>query len=113
MARQAQQDFYETIYQVVELIPPGRVTSYGAIAAFLGQRGGARLVGYALTAANKQGRRIPAHRVVNRNGQLTGKAHFPPPGMQALLAQEGVPVEDDQVQDFAERFWDPAVALGW
>ncbi|MGB3619465.1 MAG: MGMT family protein [Catalinimonas sp.] len=103
----------EDIYDVVRQVPPGRVTTYGAIAAYLGTKGGARLVGWAMNQAHihpTEGRpTVPAHRVVNRIGLLTGKHHFGAPDrMQRLLEAEGVRVQDDKVQDFDERFWDPA-----
>ncbi len=105
-------DFFEQVYQVVRLIPKGRVTSYGAIASYLGTKGSSRLVGYAMNAAHGVLPPVPAQRVVNRNGLLTGKHHFGHPGrMQELLEAEGVLVKDDQVADFKNRFWDPAVAL--
>lgn len=105
-------DFFDQVYQVVRLIPPGRVTSYGTIAAYLGSKGSSRLVGYAMNAAHGQQPPVPAQRVVNRNGLLTGKHHFAyPTHMQELLEAEGIEVKDDQVVDFKNRFWDPAVAL--
>ncbi len=105
-------DFYVQVYQVVRLIPPGRVSSYGAIAAYLGSKSSSRLVGYAMNAAHSQHPPVPAQRVVNRNGFLTGKHHFAYPNhMQELLEAEGVEVKADQVVDFKNRFWDPAVAL--
>lgn len=105
-------DFFDQVYQVVRLIPPGRVTSYGAIAAYLGSKGSSRLVGYAMNAAHGQQPPVPAQRVVNRNGLLTGKHHFDYPNhMQELLEAEGIQVKDDQIQDFKNCFWDPAVAL--
>ena len=105
-------DFFDQVYQVVRLIPPGRVTSYGAIAAYLGSKGSSRLVGYAMNAAHGQQPPVPAQRVVNRNGLLTGKHHFAyPEHMQELLEAEGIQVKDDQIQDFKNCFWDPAVAL--
>jgi len=105
-------DFFDQVYQVVRLIPPGRVTSYGAIAAYLGSKGSSRLVGYAMNAAHGQQPPVPAQRVVNRNGLLTGKHHFAYPNhMQELLEAEGIQVKDDQIQDFKNCFWDPAVAL--
>lgn len=105
-------DFFDQVYQVVRLIPPGRVTSYGAIANYLGSKGSSRLVGYAMNAAHGQQPPVPAQRVVNRNGLLTGKHHFAYPNhMQELLEAEGIEVKDDQVVDFKNRFWDPAVAL--
>ena len=103
-----EKDFYADVYAVVRQIPPGRVTSYGAIAAYLGSRRGARLVGWAMNQAHGHPD-VPAHRVVNRAGLLTGKHHFGPPDrMEQLLAAEGVEVAGDQVQAFADRFWDPA-----
>lgn len=102
-------DFYERVYEIVRLIPRGRVTTYGAIARCLNRKGAARMVGYALTASNRQGiTNVPAQRVVNRNGLLTGKAHFGAPNrMQQLLEAEGVRVEQDRVVDFDNLFWDP------
>jgi len=105
-------DFYDQVYQVVRLIPHGRVTSYGAIATYLGSKGSSRLVGYAMNSAHGQQPPVPAHKVVNRNGLLTGKHHFAyPHHMQELLEAEGIKVKDDQIQDFKNCFWDPAVAL--
>jgi methylated-DNA-protein-cysteine methyltransferase-like protein len=108
--RRSRQDFYLDVYAVVQSVPYGRVTTYGAIAAFLGSAGAARMVGYALNALALQDRHtVPAHRVVNRNGLLTGKHYFGEPNrMQALLEAEGVQVRDDQVQDMPRVFWDPA-----
>jgi methylated-DNA-protein-cysteine methyltransferase-like protein len=106
-----QPDLYETIYAIVREIPRGRVTSYGAIARALGLTSGARVVGYAMNAAHSHPD-VPAHRVVNRNGLLTGKHHFgSPTAMQSMLEGEGHIVVDDAVQDFQRVFWDPA-ALG-
>lgn len=110
-AAQRRTNFFQDVYEVVKLIPVGRVTSYGAIAAYLGSKGSARMVGWALIASHAQ-QGIPAYRVVNRNGMLTGKQHFDNPnGMQESLEKEGVQVKDDQVVDFATRFWDPAKEL--
>lgn len=96
----------------MRLIPRGRVTSYGAIAAYLGAKGSARMVGYAMNAAHSQKPKVPAHRVVNRNGLLSGKHHFPTPfTMQELLEKEKVKVENGQVVDFKKKFWDPSVEL--
>lgn len=107
----ADNKFFEDVYQVVKLIPKGRVTSYGAIANYLGVRSGARLVGYALNASFKYDN-IPAQRVVNRNGLLTGKHHFrEPQQMENLLILEGVTVENDIVVDFENIFWDPSKEL--
>ena len=102
------QDFFSQVYQVVALIPSGRVTSYGAIAKCLGTPKSSRMVGYAMNAAHTLEPPVPAHRVVNRNGLLTGKHHFHPPElMQQLLEAEGIQVKNDQVQDFKNIFWDP------
>ena len=102
--------FFEKVYQVTALIPYGRVTSYGAIANYLGASRSARMVGWALNNSNKA--EVPAHRVVNRKGLLTGKHHFKGSNlMQQLLESEGVVVVDNQVQDFDEIFWDPGKEL--
>lgn len=104
-------NFFQDVYDVVRLVPPGRVTSYGAIAAYLGAKGSARMVGWALIASHSQ-QGIPAYRVVNRNGLLTGKQHFESfDAMQAQLEREGIEVKNDQVVDFEKRFWDPAKEL--
>ena len=100
--------FFERVYEVVRLIPPGRVTSYGAIARYLGTGRSARMVGWALNTSHTSGTFVPAHRVVNRQGLLTGKHHFGTPGlMQQLLENEGIIIENDRIINFAERFWDP------
>jgi methylated-DNA-protein-cysteine methyltransferase-like protein len=104
-------NFYDDVYQVVRLIPPGRVTSYGAIAAYLGTKGSSRVVGYAMGASGTAQPPVPAHRVVNRNGLLSGKFHFGDDTMEQLLASEGIMVIDNQVQNFHELFWDPATEL--
>jgi methylated-DNA-protein-cysteine methyltransferase-like protein len=102
---------YELIFDIVRQIPSGRVTSYGAIARCIGTGSSARLVGWAMHAA-KAFDDVPAHRVVNSKGLLTGKHHFHPPGlMQELLEQEGICVVNDQIKDFQQRFWDPAQLL--
>ncbi len=102
------EDFFSKVYEVVKQIPPGRVTSYGAIAACLGTPGSARMVGWAMNASHCASDFIPAHRVVNRNGLLTGKHHFDTPSaMQELLESEGIQVVDEQVVDFKRVFWDP------
>lgn len=101
---------FDLIYQVVREIPVGRVTSYGAIAAYLGMKGGARMVGWAMNASHTLAD-IPAHRVVNRNGVLTGKNFFGGDRMQELLASEGIRVQDDQILEFKSHFWDPAIEL--
>ena len=104
--------FYDQIYQVVRLVPPGRVTSYGAIAAYLGVKSSSRMVGYAMNASHTAFPPVPAQRVVNRNGMLTGKFHFGNEGlMQQLLENEGIVVQDDKVINFKAVFWDPAIEL--
>lgn len=106
-------DFYEKVYETTRMVPPGRVTSYGAIARYLGTGLSARVVGWALNNSQAQDPFVPAHRVVNRNGLLTGKVHFhPPSAMQELLENEGIKVENDAVVDFEEHFWDPMKELG-
>ena len=103
-------DFYAKVYAVVRQVPYGRVTSYGAIANYLGAPRSARMVGYAMNLSHDKD--VPAHRVVNRNGLLTGKFHFAGIHlMQQLLESEGVRVVNDAVQDFDRLFWDPAKAL--
>ncbi len=103
--------FFEDVWDVVRLIPKGRVTTYGTIANYLGTRMSARMVGWAMNAAHVLGD-VPAQRVVNRNGMLSGKAHFgSPTRMQELLEADGVEVLNDTVQDFQTRFWDPAIEL--
>jgi len=104
--------FFELVYDVARQIPRGRVTSYGAIAACLGTKLSARMVGWAMNGAGRVRPKVPAHRVVNRIGMLTGKHHFPDPdSMQRLLEKEGVKVKDDCVVDFKKLFWDPAREL--
>ncbi|WP_242926951.1 MGMT family protein [Pontibacter vulgaris] len=104
-------NFFSDVYEVVRLIPEGRVTSYGAIASYLGSKGSARMVGWALIASHPAVN-IPAHRVVNRVGMLTGSQHFEGPNaMQERLEKEGVKVKNDQVVDFDKLFWDPAKEL--
>lgn len=100
--------FYDRVYEVARQIPPGRVTSYGAIAEYLGMKGSSRMVGYAMNGSGDVFPPVPAHRVVNRNGMLTGKHHFPSPDlMQQMLESEGVKVENDKVVEFARLFWKP------
>jgi methylated-DNA-protein-cysteine methyltransferase-like protein len=102
------QDFFDRVYAVVRLIPEGRVTSYGAIARYIGSPGSARTVGWAMNASHLYDELIPAHRVVNRLGMLTGKHHFRHPDMmQELLESEGIQVENDKVVNFEKHFWDP------
>ena len=104
-------NFYDEVYQVVRLIPKGRVTSYGAIAEYLGTKGSSRMVGYAMGACGGVQPPVPAHRVVNRVGLLSGKFHFGGDTMEQLLASEGIEVKDNQVQNFRELFWDPSTEL--
>lgn len=104
-------DFFDQVYEVVRLIPSGRVTSYGAIANYLGTKSGARMVGWAMNASHVLPD-VPAHRVVNRNGFLTGKMHFEDLNeMQRLLENEGIAIKKDQVQDFKLLFWNPMTEL--
>ena len=104
--------FYEQVYKVVRQIPNGRVSSYGAIAAYLGTRGSSRMVGYAMNASHTAYPKVPAQRVVNRNGLLSGKFHFGSSDlMQQLLENEGIKVVNDKVLDFKNIFWDPSVEL--
>ncbi|MEO7119676.1 MAG: MGMT family protein [Ginsengibacter sp.] len=108
-----QYSFFEDVYAVVRQIPKGRVTSFGAIANYLGTRLSARMVGWAMNGAHDIMPKVPAHRVVNRNGMLTGKAHFGTPTlMEDLLRKEKVKVENDTVVDFDKLFWDPLKELG-
>ena len=111
---QKDQNFFEQVYDVARLIPKGRVTSYGAIANCLGTKLSARMVGWAMNGAHKIKPKIPAHRVVNRNGMLSGKHHFKTPTyMEELLKKEGVKVKNDKIIDFNEKFWDPGTELGF
>lgn len=104
--------FFEKVYQVVIQIPYGRVTSYGAIARYLGTGGSARMVGWAMNASHNNPEQLPAHRVVNRNGLLTGKHHFGGAElMQQLLESEGVVIIDSQIVNFDSCFWDPTKEL--
>lgn len=108
----AEKDFFQMVYQVVRLIPKGRVTSYGAIAAYLGAKTSSRLVGYAMNGAHRVKPKVPAHRVVNRNGLLSGKHHFETPfQMQELLEKEKIKVKNDKVLDFKKVYWDPMEEL--
>jgi methylated-DNA-protein-cysteine methyltransferase-like protein len=107
-------DFFADVMAVVRQIPKGRVTSYGAIAKYLGAARSSRMVGYCMNNAHRVKPKVPAHRVVNRIGMLTGKHHFATPEqMQELLEKEGVKVKDDQVTGFQQVFWDPAAELGF
>ncbi len=105
-------NFFEDVYEVVKLIPRGRVTTYGAIARYLGTKMSARMVGWAMNAAHGL-YPIPAHRVVNSQGLLTGRSHFKTPStMQKRLEKDGVRVANDKVIDFEKRYWDPSKELG-
>lgn len=105
-------NFFQDVFELVRLIPAGRVTSYGAIATYLGQKGSARMVGWALNKSITDNHQLPAHRVVNRNGMLSGKMHFPTSThMQEMLEKEGIKVEKDQIVNFHTYFWDPSVEL--
>lgn len=106
----AQENTFDAIYEVVCLIPRGRVSTYGAIAAYLGMKSGARMVGWAMNASHTLPE-VPAHRVLNRVGALTGKHFFGGNRMQELLEAEGIQVENDQILDFKNKFWDPSVEL--
>jgi len=104
--------FFENVYDVVRQIPRGRVTSFGAIANYLGTKMSARMVGWAMNGAHNASPKVPAHRVLNRNGMLTGKAHFSTPTlMEELLLKEKIKVENDTVIEFKKLFWDPAKEL--
>ena len=104
--------FFADVYEVVRQIPKGRVTSYGAIAAYLGTKLSARMVGWAMNAAHTVKPKVPAHRVVNRNGMLTGKHHFATPTlMEELLKKEGIVVSNETVEQFDKKFWDPSIEL--
>jgi methylated-DNA-protein-cysteine methyltransferase-like protein len=107
-------DIYMAIYDVVRKVPKGRVTTYGHIAAAIGMKSGARMVGYAMNHCHGVKPKVPAHRVVNSAGLLTGKAHFGPGDEMAdLLAKEGITVSDNKVQNFSQLLWDPAIELGF
>ncbi len=108
------ENFFELVYEVASQIPKGRVTSYGAIARCLGTKMSARMVGWAMNGSRKAKIKIPAHRVVNRNGMLVGKHHFKTPDeMEMLLKKEGVKVKNNTVVDFEKLFWDPVKELGF
>ncbi len=120
-------DFFELVYEIARMVPKGRVTSYGAIGKYLGSARSARMVGWAMNGAPRSPRAtlatsgcpkgrgpkpVPAHRVVNRNGELTGKHHFGHPNlMQQLLKKEGIKVKNDKIINFEKLFWDPAKEL--
>ena len=105
-------DFFSKVYEVTKRIPYGRITSYGAIARYLGSGRSARMVGWALNVSHSNREFIPAHRVVNRNGLLTGKHHFGNSStMEQLLENEGIIIENDRIINFEEKFWDPGIEL--
>ncbi|TMI65142.1 MAG: MGMT family protein [Bacteroidetes bacterium] len=107
------ESFFELVFEVARQIPKGRVTSYGAIANALGTRSSARMVGWAMNGAGRVKPKVPAHRVVNRIGMLSGKFHFgSPDAMENLLKKEGIKVKNDKVVDFEKLFWDPAEEWG-
>lgn len=109
---QAGSDFFQLVYEVARHIPKGRVTSYGAIAKYLGSARSSRMVGWAMNNSHAQKKFVPAHRVVNRNGELTGKHHFGHPKlMEQLLKKEGIKVQKDKIVNFQKYFWDPAIEL--
>jgi len=108
--RDEKNSFFELVYDVVRLMPSGRVTSYGAVARYLGAARSARMVGWAMNASGKY-LDIPAHRVVNKQGLLTGKAHFKGVPMEELLVGEGIEIIDNQIQNFEQIFWDPQKEL--
>jgi methylated-DNA-protein-cysteine methyltransferase-like protein len=104
--------FFKRVHQVAQLIPYGRFTTYGAIAEYLGSKGSARMVGWAMNGSHHAKENIPAHRVVNRIGMLTGKHHFGEASlMQKLLEAEGIKIENDQIVEFEKYFWNPAKEL--
>jgi methylated-DNA-protein-cysteine methyltransferase-like protein len=110
--QKASDDFFSKVYEVTRCIPYGRITSYGAIARFLGSGRSARMVGWALNGSHRNQDFIPAHRVVNHKGLLTGKHHFGnSTTMAQLLENEGIIIEDDQIINFDEKFWNPATEL--
>jgi methylated-DNA-protein-cysteine methyltransferase related protein len=113
MKSKPESDFFYMVYEVVRLIPKGRVTSYGAIAKYLGVKGSSRMVGWAMNSSHSHHSPVPAHRVVNREGLLTGKNHFASPKMmEELLENEGIKVKADKVVNFKNHFWDPSEELG-
>lgn len=108
--KEPSKDFFTDVYEVVKLIPKGRVTSYGAIANYLGAKMSSRMVGWALNGS--AGKDVPAHRVVNRNGVLTAKHHFKAPNtMKHLLEREGIKVSNDKIINFTDYFWNPTTEL--
>ena len=112
MPKTKENNFFESVYEVVKLIPRGRATSYGAIAKYLGTAKSSRMVGWALNQSHFLKEKIPAHRVVNRNGILSGKAHFSnPEEMKILLENDGLIIKNDTIMNFDKVFWDPSIEL--
>jgi methylated-DNA-protein-cysteine methyltransferase related protein len=112
LKQKANDDFFSKVYEVTKCIPYGRITSYGAIAHYLGSGRSARMVGWALNASHSNKEFVPAHRVVNHNGLLTGKHHFGnSTTMEQLLENEGIIIENDRIINFKEKFWDPGLEL--
>ncbi len=112
MPKEDNAGFFDLVHEVVRLIPTGRVTSYGAIARYLGTAKSSRMVGWAMNSSHFLSVPIPAHRVVNRSGLLSGKAHFGAENrMQKLLENEGIVIIDNQIQNFDQLFWDPNLEL--
>jgi len=110
--KKSERHFFQDVYDVVRQIPKGRVTSYGAIAEFLGTKLSARMVGWAMNAAHQAKPKVPAQRVVNRNGMLTGRMHFSTPDeMESLLKKEGIAVKNETIVNFEKHFWDPSAEL--
>lgn len=104
--------FFKKVYELTRLVPHGRVTTYGAIAGYIGSPGAARMVGWALNKCSTEMEFVPAHRVVNRSGLLTGKYHFPGKEiMKEFLESEGIVIENNKVVDFEKHFWDPGLEL--
>ncbi len=107
-------DFFHSVFEIVRHIPKGRVTNYGAIAKALSTPKSSRMVGWAMNASHTQEKYVPAHRVVNRNGMLTGKHHFTSPtAMQQALEKEGIEIKEDKIINFKEVFWDPNLELNF
>ena len=105
-------DFFKLVYEIVRHIPKGRATSYGTIAKYIGSAKSSRMVGWAMNSSHAQKKYVPAHRVVNRNGELAGRHHFGHPKlMQKLLEKEGIKVKKDKIVNFEKLFWDPAKEL--
>jgi methylated-DNA-protein-cysteine methyltransferase related protein len=105
-------NFFQSVYQIVRQIPSGKVTNYGAIATYLGSPGAARMVGWAMNNSHYEKNYVPAHRVVNRNGILTGKHHFgSSETMKELLENEGIKIKNDKIIDFEKHFWNPSLFL--